>query len=191
VSTTQTTSASTSATTPFPITTTQTSVMTTSPAVPLPDGSTQTTATTSQSTSSAVTPSTASQPSGRSSGPVYYASNTVNSAQSTTSGQIPSSNFGQTVELLLNPGNGSGTVAPGATFQTVIKPQYLLGPLAHGGGFAQLIQDMRSGELYVLVQTNDGYDAGTAAQEDGNFPNGELRGQVIPATFTPSHPHAH
>jgi len=110
---------------------------------------------------------------------VFYSANTINSAQTTETGQIRSSNFDQTVFLLLNPGNGSGPVPPGATFQTVIKAQYLEGPLAVPGGFSKLIKDMRAGYLYVLVQTNNGYDPATGAQQDGNYPNGELRGMVV------------
>jgi len=110
---------------------------------------------------------------------VYYAANTINSAQATVTGQILSSNFDQAVALLLNPGNGSGPVPPHATFQTVIQAQYLEGPLAVPGGFSKLVKDMRAGYLYVLVQTNDGYDPATGAQQDGNYPYGELRGMVV------------
>jgi hypothetical protein len=175
---TQVTAASTNASTPSPITTTETSTAITSPTVNLPGGSTETTTTTTQLTSSAPTPSTAPSVPAPSSGPIYYSPNTVNTAQSTETGQILSSNFSQTVALLLNPGNGSGPVPPHATFQTVIQPQLLEGPLATAGGFAKLVHDMRKGQLYVLVQTNDGYDLPTGAQQDGNYPNGELRGIV-------------
>ncbi len=186
MSTTQTQYASASTTVPVPITTTTTTTAVTTPMVTQPSG---TTVQTTHSTATATAAPTGSgpnltPPAPKAGSPLYYAANTVNSAQSTTSGQISSSNTGQTVVLLLNPGNGSGPWPARATFQTVIKAQNLLGALAYGGGYAQLVQDMRSGELYVLVQTNDGYDAGTAAQQDGNFPNGELRGQVVAATFT-------
>ncbi len=50
--------------------------------------------------------------------------------------------------------------------------------MAYPGGFAQLIKDMRAGDLYVLVQTSDGYDPAGGAQQDGNYPYGELRGAV-------------
>jgi hypothetical protein len=114
--------------------------------------------------------------------PIYYDASTVNSAapaagQTSQDGQVLSSNTGQTVELLLNPGTASGPLPSKAQFNTVIKAQYLLGPLAKGKGFHNFLHDLRKGRIYVLVQTNDGYDQGTGAQEDSSFPNGELRSQ--------------
>jgi hypothetical protein len=116
--------------------------------------------------------------------PIYYSGTSVNSAklyeQSTEQpGQVMATNIGQTVELLLNPGNGSGPLPSTATFQTVIKPQYLLGPLSTRKGYAEFIKALRSKELYVLVQTNNSYDSASGASSDGNFPNGELQSQKI------------
>ena len=174
--------ASTSTTVPTPVTTTTTTTTAVaSPTVMLPSMSTEQTTDTSATVTAAPTPSGTSTPTPSpptTGAPVYYAANTVNTAQSTQTGQILSSNFDQTVALLLNPGVGSGPVPPDATFQTVIRPQYLEGPLAVRGGFSELVYDMRHGDLYVLVQTSDGYDPAADAQEDGNYPYGELRGVV-------------
>ncbi len=173
--------ASSSTTVPAPVTTTTTTTQTASPVTTLANGSTSQTTDTLTSVNVAPTPagSGASTPAPTTTrAPVYYAANTVNTAQSTQTGQILSSNTDQTVALLLNPGTGSGPVPPDATFQTVIRPQYLEGPLAYPGGFARLIKDMRAGDLYVLVQTNNGYDPTAGAQQDGNYPYGELRGAV-------------
>jgi hypothetical protein len=173
--------ASTSTTVPTPVTTTTNTTVSASPTVTLPSGSTEQTTDTVATASAAPTPSGSQSPTPAppaTGAPIYYAPNTVNTAQSTETGQILSSNTDQTVALLLNPGTGSGPVPPNATFQTVIRAKYLLGPLARRGGFAQLIKDMRAGDLYVLVQTNDGYDPTAGAQQDGNYPYGELRGTV-------------
>jgi hypothetical protein len=172
--------ASTSTSAPSPVTTTTTTTTVISPPVTLPSGSTEQTTDTSATATAAPTPAGTSAPTPAApttGAPIYYAADTVNTAQSTQTGQVLSSNTDQTVALLLNPGTGSGPVPPDATFQTVIRPQYLLGPLARRGGFAQLIKDMRAGDLYVLVQTNDGYDQ-AAVQQDGDYPFGELRGTV-------------
>ncbi len=174
--------ASTSTTAPSPVTTTTTTTAVASPTVTLPSGSTEQTTNTSATVSVAPTPSGAGAPTPTpptNGSPIYYAANTVNTAQSNDTGQLLSSNTDQTVALLLNPGADSGPVPPGATFQTVIKPQYLEGPLAYPGGFAQLLKDMKAGDLYVLVQTSDGYDP-AGPQEDGDYTYGELRGAVGP-----------
>jgi hypothetical protein len=174
--------ASTSTTVPSPVTTTTTTTTSLSPTVTLPSGATEQTTDTAATATATPTPSGTSAPTPSSpttGSPIYYAADTVNSAQSTQTGQLLSSNTDQAVALLLNPGTASGPVPPDATFQTVIKPPYLIGPLAYRGGFAQLIKDMRAGELYVLVQTNDGYDP-AAIDQDGDYPFGELRGAVGP-----------
>jgi hypothetical protein len=173
--------ASTSTTVPSPVTTTTTTTATASPTETLPNGSTAQTTDTLTDVNVTPTPSGTGAPtpgSSASGAPIYYAADTVNTAQSTETGQLLSSNTDQTVALLLNPGTGSGPVPPHATFETVILPQYLEGPLAYPGGFARLIKDMRAGDLYVLVQTSDGYDPAGGAQQDGNYPYGELRGTV-------------
>ncbi len=123
--------ASTSTTVPAPATTTTTTTASTSPTVTLPNGSTAQTTNTSATVTVAPTPSGTSAPTPApptTGSPIYYAANTVNTAQSTQTGQLLSSNTDQTVALLLNPGTGSGPVPPDATFQTVILPQYLVGP---------------------------------------------------------------
>jgi hypothetical protein len=80
--------------------------------------------------------------------------------------------------VLLNPGNGSGPLPNHASFHTVIKAQYLQGPLAIRGGLDQLIHAMQNMRLYVLVQTNNAYDPAGGAQQDSNYQSGELRGVI-------------
>ena len=95
-----------------------------------------------------------------------------------------SSNTGQAIAVLLKtPSTGSGPLALGKAY-TVLHAYDLTGPLT-GHPLSALIKTLRrestlsSGPLYVLVQTSDGYDSATGAQQYGNFPNGELRGQVV------------
>jgi hypothetical protein len=89
--------------------------------------------------------------------------------------------LGQTVAVLLMPGNASGPHAQ-ATFRTVIKAQYLTGPLV-GHPLSDLIKDMRQVKpqppVYVNVQTNNGVDSSSVPAGPGNFPFGEIRGPVV------------
>jgi len=113
-----------------------------------------------------------------------FSSTTLNSTQApSANGQIVSSNIGQSVVVLLKPGPSSGPLRH-ATVNGVINAFDLTGPLA-GRSLSWLIRDLRqtsppSPALYVLVQTSNGIDPATGAQQDGNFPNGELRGAVVP-----------
>jgi hypothetical protein len=51
----------------------------------------------------------------------------------------------------------------------------LVGPL-EGQSFSVLIEAMRSGGVYVNLYTSDGNDPANTGP--GDFPNGEIRGQV-------------
>jgi CHRD domain len=83
---------------------------------------------------------------------------------------------GPTVDILLNPGSPGPT--PRAPFETVIKAPYLTGPLT-GKPLRALIKAMESGNIYVSVQTSNGADA-SGPFFPGNYPAGEIRGQVTP-----------
>ena len=85
--------------------------------------------------------------------------------------------IGDTVAVLLAPGNGSGPRAT-ASFRTVIKAPYLQGPLV-GQPLSALVKDMDADQVYVNVQTNNGVDTSAAPSGPGNFPFGEIRGPVV------------
>ena len=53
----------------------------------------------------------------------------------------------------------------------------LVGPLA-GADLDALLAQMRAGNTYVNVHTNDG--DGTPNEGPGDFPGGEIRGQIEP-----------
>jgi hypothetical protein len=84
---------------------------------------------------------------------------------------------GPTVDVLLSPGNGSGPL-PHGPFRTVIKAPYLTGPLT-GQRLSSLVRAMDAGMIYVQVQTSNGVDPSSGPSFPGNYPNGELRGQVV------------
>jgi hypothetical protein len=92
-------------------------------------------------------------------------------------GDPRSPHIGLPVELLLKPGANSGPISA-VTFFTVIKQPYLIGPLVNKPLLA-LIKDIRAGDVYVNVQTNDGLDNPGAPAGPGNFPFGEMRGTLI------------
>ena len=73
------------------------------------------------------------------------------------------------------PGGGrvSGPIAEG-----VLTAAGLVGPLA-GHPFSDLIDAMNNGNAYVNVHTNDG--VGGVNTGPGDFPGGEIRGQVMVA----------
>ncbi len=70
------------------------------------------------------------------------------------------------------PGGGrkNGILASGT-----ITAADLTGPMA-GKTIADLITELRSGNSYVNVHTDDG--AGGANRGAGDFPDGEIRGQI-------------
>ena len=82
--------------------------------------------------------------------------------------------IGTTVAVLLSPGNASGSIG-GGVFQTVIKPQYLVGPLA-GEPLHVLLDDIRSGLVYVNVQTNDGVDSAPTQRPQAIFRSARFEG---------------
>ncbi len=73
------------------------------------------------------------------------------------------------------PGGGrvNGPIAEG-----VLTAAGLVGPLA-GHPFSDLIDAMNTGNAYVNVHTNDGVDGANTGP--GDFPGGEIRGQVMVA----------
>ena len=77
------------------------------------------------------------------------------------------------------PGGGrtDGVLAHGT-----ITAANLIGPLA-GHPFSDLIAAMKAGGTYVNVHTNDGVDGTNTGP--GDFPGGEIRGQVRPIGPTP------
>jgi hypothetical protein len=122
---------------------------------------------------------------------LFYTGSTVNTAtlsQQTPAapGQVMSSNIGQVVDVLLKPTAFTGTISHNSV-QGIIMASDLTGPLA-GKSLSALVTALRHTvpgtdvpDLYVNVDTSSGIGAATGAQQDGNFPNGELRGPVMPA----------
>ena len=122
--------------------------------------------------------------------PNGFSSTTINSTQQPASPntQIMSANIGQAVVVLLKPAAGSGTIRHNS-IQGAISASDLTGPMA-GHPLASLVKAFRQTvsqpnggpvpALYVNVETSSGIGPATGAQQDGNFPNGELRGPVGP-----------
>jgi CHRD domain len=67
-------------------------------------------------------------------------------------------------------GRQSGVLATGT-----ISDANLIGPMA-GATVADLIAEIEAGNIYVNVHTNDGVDPANTGP--GDFPGGEIRGQV-------------
>jgi hypothetical protein len=115
---------------------------------------------------------------------------TVNLTQqsSPSPGQITAANIGQAVVVLLKPGPGSGTISHNSV-QGVVDASDLTGPMA-GQPISALIKAFRQTvsqpngtsvpALYVNVETSNGFSPAMGAQQDGNFPSGELRGAIQP-----------
>ena len=85
---------------------------------------------------------------------------------------------GPVVEFLFGPAAPGGGQVEGVLAQGTITADDLVGPLA-GQPLSALIAAMRAGNTYVNVHTNDGVappDTGP-----GDFPGGEIRGQIDPA----------
>lgn len=78
-----------------------------------------------------------------------------------------------------------GLVAPGGGSQSgilsegTITAANLIGPLA-GHPLSDLLAAMRAGNTYTNVHTNDGVDPPNTGA--GDFPGGEIRGQIRPTT---------
>jgi hypothetical protein len=92
-------------------------------------------------------------------------------------GDPPSPDIGLPVELLLKPGVNSGPITA-VTFFTVIKTGYLVGPLVNKP-LSALVKDIRAGDVYVNVQTDDGLNSSDAPVGPGNFTFGEMRGPLV------------
>jgi hypothetical protein len=87
--------------------------------------------------------------------------------------------IGLPVELVLKPGANSGPITA-VTFFTVIKTGYLIGPLVNKP-LSALVKDIRAGDVYVNVQTDNGLNNNNdgAPVGPGNFTFGEMRGPLI------------
>lgn len=92
-------------------------------------------------------------------------------------GDPASPDIGLPVEILLKPGADSGPISS-VTFFTVIKTGYLVGPLV-SKPLSALVEDIRTGDVYVNVQTDDGLNNTGAPTGPGNFPFGEMRGPLV------------
>ncbi|MDP2997122.1 MAG: CHRD domain-containing protein [Bryobacterales bacterium] len=84
---------------------------------------------------------------------------------------------GSVVAFLAGPFPPGGGPSNGILGQGTITAASLVGPLA-GFSIADLAVLMRAGMIYVNVHTNDGVDPTNTGP--GDFPGGEIRGQVRP-----------
>jgi hypothetical protein len=82
---------------------------------------------------------------------------------------------GPVVAFLLAPQAPGGGPVDGVIAEGEIEVGDLVGPL-EGQSFSVFIEAMRTGGLYVNLHTNDGSDPANTGP--GDFPNGEIRGQV-------------
>ncbi len=87
----------------------------------------------------------------------------------------PAGANGPVVAFLAGPFSPGGGPANGILGQGTITTANLVGPLA-GASIATLAALMRDGMIYVNVHTNDG--VAPADTGPGDFPGGEIRGQV-------------
>ncbi|HLG21794.1 MAG TPA: CHRD domain-containing protein [Candidatus Manganitrophaceae bacterium] len=89
----------------------------------------------------------------------------------------PAGSNGMVVAFLAGPFGPAGGRTQGILAEGTITAVNLVGPLA-GMDLSVLIQAMRTGGTYVNVHTNDGVPP--TNQGPGDFPGGEIRGQVRP-----------
>ncbi len=82
---------------------------------------------------------------------------------------------GPVVVFLFGPAAPGGGRTDGVLAQGTITAANLVGPLA-GHPLSDLIEAMRTGNAYVNVHTNDGVDPANTGP--GDFPGGEVRGQI-------------
>lgn len=82
---------------------------------------------------------------------------------------------GPVVTFLAGPFASGGGPVEGIIGQGVITAANFVGPLA-GQDFSVLLAAMRTGGTYVNVHTNDGIDPTNTGP--GDFPGGEIRGQI-------------
>jgi len=85
---------------------------------------------------------------------------------------------GPVVAFLAGPFPPAGGLVDGILAQGTITAANLVGPLM-GQSLSVLIEAMRTGGTYVNVHTNDGVDPPNTGP--GDFPGGEVRGQIDPA----------
>jgi len=85
---------------------------------------------------------------------------------------------GPVVAFLYGPADPAGGRMDGVLATGVITAAKLVGPLA-GQPLSALVEAMQTGNAYVNVHTSDGVadEAGPA----GDYPGGEIRGQIQPA----------
>jgi len=82
---------------------------------------------------------------------------------------------GPVVAFLAGPFPSAGGRTNGVLAEGTITAASLIGPLA-GHPLSDLIDEMRAGNTYVNVHTNDG--VGDPNTGPGDFPGGEVRGQI-------------
>ncbi len=85
----------------------------------------------------------------------------------------PAGSDGPVVATLYGPVAAGGGKKTGSLAVGTITATTLSGPLA-GQPLSSLIDAMRSQNIFVIIRT----DSGAPDQKPGNFPNGEIRGQV-------------
>ena len=89
---------------------------------------------------------------------------------------------GDITVFLFGPAAAGGGRSDGVLAHGTITAANLIGPLA-GHPFSDLIAAMKAGGTYVNVHTNDGVDGINTGP--GDFPGGEIRGQIRPLGPTP------
>jgi hypothetical protein len=87
----------------------------------------------------------------------------------------PAGQNGPVVAFLYGPEPAGGGRVQGVLSETTITGASLIGPMA-GGSVADLVAEIEAGNAYVNVHTNDG-EAPTNTGP-GDFPGGEIRGQI-------------
>ena len=102
----------------------------------------------------------------------------VSNIENVTSAAIHMGATGETgpaVTMLYGPSAPGGGRKNGVLAEGTITAASLVGPL-QGRPLADLISEIRNGKIYVNVATDDG--AGEPNSRSGDFPNGEIRGQI-------------
>lgn len=83
---------------------------------------------------------------------------------------------GPIVAFLFGPAGPGGGRTDGVLVGGTITAADLIGPLA-GHRLSALLAEMRAGNAYVNVHTDDGLDGANTGP--GDFPGGEIRGQIF------------
>jgi hypothetical protein len=89
---------------------------------------------------------------------------------------------GPVVAFLFGPAPAGGGRTSGVLARGTITADDLTGPL-EGHPLSELIDALDAGDAYVNAHTNDGVDPANAGP--GDFPGGEIRGQIRTAGPTP------